>query len=64
MLQLRLSLSRQSNPSTLTAGLLPKFARTHPPFLEADDGDDDIPERTGIDRGEIGVILSSPNRAS
>lgn len=51
MLQLRLSLSRQSNPSTLTAGLFPKLARTHPP-LRVEEGDA---------RGEAGA---SPKRAS
>ena len=65
MLQFRLlSLSRQSNPSILTAGLLPKFALTQPPFLEEDDGDEETPEGMGIESGEIGVIFSSPNRAS
>lgn len=70
MLQLRrLSLSRQSNPSILTAGLLPKLARRHPPFLaEENEGeDDDIPEDEGlgiIERGDTGETLSSPNRAS
>lgn len=39
MLQFLRSLSRQSNPSTLTAGLLPKFALKHPPFLEAEVGE-------------------------
>ncbi|GAB2226840.1 hypothetical protein Drorol1_Dr00008632 [Drosera rotundifolia] len=35
MLQLLRSMARQSNPSTLTTGLLPTFALAHPPFLEA-----------------------------
>lgn len=64
MLQFRRSLSRQSNPSILTAGLLPKFALTHPPLILADDGDAPNPEGIGIARGETGVTLSSPNRAS
>lgn len=71
MLQLRLlSLSRQSNPSTLTAGLLPKLARRHPPFLVDEDEDedvDDIPDDVGlgiIARGETGEVLPSPNLAS
>lgn len=64
-----LSLSRQSNPSTLTAGLLPKLARRHPPFLaDEDDVDaDDKPDDVGlgiIARGEIGEVLPSPNLAS
>lgn len=64
ILQLRLlSLSRQSNPSILTAGLLPKLARTQdPPFLEEDDGESDSPG--GIERGETGMNFSSPNRSS
>lgn len=54
---------RQSNPSTLTAaGLSPNFILAHPP-LRPDDGDDK-PEGDGIDNGDIGVNLSSPNRAS
>lgn len=58
MLQFRVSLSRQSNPSTLTVGLPPKPARTHPPppFLV---DEDEIGES-----GEIGVSISLPNRAS
>lgn len=71
ILQLRLlSLSRQSNPSTLTAGLLPKFARRHPPFLadeDWEDADDTPPDGAGlgtIKRGETGMVFSSPNRAS
>lgn len=69
MLQLRLlSLSRQSNPSTLTAGLLPKLARRHPFFLADEDEDaDDIPDDAGlgiIARGETGDVLPSPNLAS
>lgn len=70
MLQLRLlSLSRQSNPSTLTAGLLPKLARRHPPFLADEDEEDadDIPDDPGlgiIARGETGEVLPSPNLAS
>lgn len=59
------SLLRQSNPSTLTAGLFPKLARTQPPFLEEDDGDKDGPKAVGIgDSGENGAKLSSPNRSS
>lgn len=65
MLQFLLSLSRQSNPSTLTAGLLPKLARTKPPFLVDDEGDEDRPDGAGIgDSGENGVSFSFPNRAS
>jgi hypothetical protein len=67
MLQLRLlSLSKQSNPSILAAGLFPKLARTHPPFREEEDGEsDDNPDGgIGIERGETGVNFSSPNRAS
>ena len=67
MLQFRLSLSRQSNPSTLTTGLLPKLARTHPPFLEEDEGDGGRPDAVGTtthDCGERGENVSSPNRAS
>lgn len=67
MLQFRLSLSRQSNPSTLTAGLLPKLARTHPPFLPEDEGDGGRPDWVGTttqDDGERGGKFSSPNRAS
>lgn len=68
MLQLRRSLSRQSNPSILTAGLLPKLALTHPPLILAVDevelGDPVKPEGIGIARGDIGVTFSSPNRAS
>uniref|UniRef100_M1ACW9 Uncharacterized protein n=1 Tax=Solanum tuberosum TaxID=4113 RepID=M1ACW9_SOLTU len=66
MLQLRRSLSRQSKPSTLTAGLWPKFALlTHPPFLADDvEGDEANPEGIGIARGDIGVTFSSQNRAS
>lgn len=64
MLQLRRSLSRQSKPSTLTAGLLPKFALTHPPFLVDVDGDEASPDGIGIARGETGVTFSSPKRAS
>jgi hypothetical protein len=43
MLQFLLSLSRQSNPSTLTFGLLPKLPlTTHPPFLpEEEEGDEE-----------------------
>lgn len=64
-----LSLSRQSNPSTLTAGLLPKLARRHPPFLAEDDDDaDDKPADVGlgiIARGEIWEVFpSDPNLAS
>lgn len=65
ILQLRLlSLSRQSNPSTLTAGLLPKLARRHPPFLADEDGDDDETGLGIMERGDTGVIFTSPNRAS
>lgn len=65
MLQFRLSLSRQSNPSILTAGLFPKFALMHPPFLADDDGeDDDRPDETDTKGGEMGLSFSSPNRAS
>ncbi|MFS8017787.1 hypothetical protein Hanom_Chr15g01384541 [Helianthus anomalus] len=64
MLQLRLlSLSRQSNPSILTAGLLPKLERLHPPFI----GDDCRPDDAGLgtmERGDNGDIFSSPKRAS
>lgn len=61
MLRFRLSLSRQSNPSILTAGLLPKFPRTQLPFL-ADEDDGDKPEGGGM--GRNGANFSSPNRAS
>lgn len=54
MLQFRLSLSRQSNPSIRTTGLFPKFPRMQPAFLAEDDGGD------GTDSGGF----SSPNRAS
>lgn len=64
MLQFRLSLSRQSNPSILTAGLFPKFALMHPPFLADEDGEDDRPEGTDTKGGEMGLSFSSPNRAS
>ena len=69
MLQFLRSLSRQSNPSTLTAGLFPKFALTQPPFLpEVEVGDeDDKPDGGGIGigiSGDIGESFSSPNRAS
>jgi hypothetical protein len=67
MLQFRLSLSRQSNPSTLTAGLFPKLARTHPPFLLEDVGDGGRPDWVGIttqEDGESGEKFSSPNLAS
>lgn len=60
MLRLRRSLSRQSNPSTLTAGLLPKFARTQLPLR----GEWVEVEAVGIARGETGVHRSSPNRES
>ena len=68
MLQFRpLSLSRQSNPSTLTAGLFPKLARTQPPpFLAEEEGDEEDGlhgEGTRND-GENGENFSSPNRAS
>lgn len=63
MLQLRLlSLSRQSNPSILTAGLLPKLERRHPPFLA--EGEDDTPDDTGLGFVESGKILSSRKRSS
>lgn len=62
---MRLSLSRQSKPSILEAGLLPKLARMHPPFLADEEVDDiDGPEGIGIACGEIGEKLSSPNRVS
>lgn len=67
MLQFLRSLSRQSNPSTLTAGLFPKFDRTQPPFLEEEVGDDDRPDGGGVGMGksgDIGESFSSPNRAS
>lgn len=64
MLQFLLSLSRQSNPSILTAGLLPKFSLAHATFLADDDGEDDIPEGIGIDLGERGVTFASPKWAS
>jgi len=67
MLQFRLSLSRQSNPSTLTAGLFPKLALTHPPFLPEDEGDGGRPDWVGIttqEDGESGEKFSSPNLAS
>lgn len=65
MLQLRRSLSMQSNPSTLTAGLFPKLALTQPPFLADDDVGDDRPEGGGIGASDgNGVSFSSPNRAS
>lgn len=58
MLQFLLSLSRQSNPSILTAGLLPKLPLTHPPFLPEEEGDD------GGGIGEETSVISSLNRAS
>lgn len=67
LLQFLLSLfpRRQSNPSTLTAGLLPKLDLTQPPalppppaFLADEDGDG------GITAGAGGVTLSSPKRES
>lgn len=64
MLQFRLSLSRQSNPSTLTAGLLPKLARTHPPFLAEDGGEGGRPDGAGATTHDDGEKFSSPNRAS
>ena len=67
MLQFRLSLSRQSNPSILTAGLSPKLARTQPPFLVEEEGDGGRPDGEGTtthDDGERGEKFSSPNRAS
>lgn len=64
MLQLRLSLSRQSKPSILTAGLLPKFALIRPPPLRVEDGEGASPDGIGMDRGETGVNFSSPKRAS
>lgn len=64
MLRFRLSLSRrQSNPSILTAGLLPKFTRTHPPFRPAEGGGDDGGEAAGEKRGSS-FGFSSPNLAS
>lgn len=65
MLQLRLSLSRQSNPSILTDGLFPKLARTQLPFLADEDGDDDKPDGSGIgDNSDCGMSFSSLNRSS
>jgi len=64
MLEFWRSLLRQSNPSTLTmAGLSPNFILAHPP-LRADDDGEDKPEGDGMDNGDIGVSLSSPNLAS
>ena len=66
MLQFRRSLSRQSNPSTLTIGLFPKLDRLQPPFLEVGE-DDDRPDEMGVgigDKGECRRSFSSPNRAS
>ena len=60
MLQFRLSLSRQSNPSILTAGLLPKFSLAQATFLADDSGEDDIPTGVGIDLGDRGVTFASP----
>lgn len=45
------------------AGLSPNFILTHPPLREDDDGDETL-DGDGIDNGEIGVSVSSPNRAS
>ena len=59
MLQLRPSLSRQSKPSTRTAGLLPKLDLTHPLRAE-EEADGAIPDE-GIGTG---TTLSSPKRAS
>lgn len=69
MLQFLRSLSKQSNPSILTAGLLPKFALTRPPFLAEGLGVDVDPDggATGDGcTGEKGGIscFSSLNRAS
>lgn len=64
MLQFLLSLSRQSNPSILTAGLLPKLPLTHPPFLPEEEGDEGgKPNGGGIAEEETDMI-SSRNRAS
>lgn len=70
MLQFLRSLSRQSNPSTLIAGLLPKFALTHPTFLAEELGEDADPDAAacigddGFDEnGEINCF-SSLNRTS
>lgn len=65
MPQLRRSLLRQSNPSILTAGLLPKFGRTQPPCLE-DDGEEGKPEVGPAmgESGENGRNFSSPNLSS
>lgn len=65
MLQLRLSLSRQSNPSILTAGLLPKLGRTQPllllppPFLPEEEG-----EEGSMAVDDKGFTLSSTKRES
>ena len=70
MLQFSRSLSTQSKPLTLTAGLFPKFSLTQPPFLrevEVGDDDDDKPDGGGIGigiNGDIGESFSSPDRAS
>lgn len=68
MLRLRLSLSRwQSNPSTRTAGLLPKFTRPQLlPFRPAEDvgGDEGVGVATVGEKKECILGFSSPNRAS
>lgn len=57
MLQFRLSVLRQSKPSTRTvAGLWPNFTRTHPLPLRA--------EGEGGATGEKGVTFSLPNCSS
>lgn len=62
MLRFRLSRSRrQSNPSILTAGLLPKFTRPQPPFRPDDGGGDGDGDAAA---GERSFGFSSPNRAS
>lgn len=60
------SLFRQSNPSILSAGLLPKFARMQPPFLEDEDGGEEKPEVGPAmgESGENGRTFSSPNLSS
>lgn len=59
MLQFRLSVLRQSKPSTRTvAGLCPKFIRTHPRPLRAEG------EGGAAATGEKGVTFSLPNCSS
>lgn len=65
MLQFLLSLSRQSNPSILTFGLLPKLPlTTHPPFLPEEEGDDEGGKPNGGGITEETDTISSRNRAS